>query len=142
MINIRPLLEARLRAFVPELTEVAGAAGLASIAKARLSDGGCYLFQERIAASPNGMINATMQRLTETIAVLIVVRNVQDARGGDAADAVFALRALINAALLDWQPDPGADPLEYGGGTLVTFADGFLIWKDSYMTNQYLRAGA
>jgi hypothetical protein len=81
-----------------------------------------------------------MQRLAVSFAVLIVVRNVKDARGADAADASYTLQAALKTALLGWCPDASADPLEYSGGALVSFANGFFIWKDTFITHQFIRA--
>jgi len=139
-INLRPLLEARIRAQVPELKEVAGAADMANIMSGRLTDMGCYIFQERITAAENHMIGTTMQQLTLSFAVLLVVRNVKDARGADAADASYTLQARIQSALLGWSPEAGADVLAYSGGALVSFANGFFIWKDTFNTHQFIRA--
>jgi hypothetical protein len=73
--------------------------------------------------------------------VLIVVRNVKDTRGSDAADASYGLQASLKTALLGWCPDAGADPMEYSSGALVSFANGFFIWKDTFITHQFIRAG-
>ncbi len=141
MSNLRPLIESRIRAQIPDFKEVAGAADMANIMAGRLSDAGCYVFQERVVAAESNLIGATMQKLTVSFAVLIVVRNVKDARGSDAADASYGLQTSLKTALLGWCPDAGADPLEYGGGALVSFANGFFIWKDTFITHQFIRAG-
>jgi len=140
MPNLRPLLESRIKAQIPAFKEVAGAADMANIMAGRLTDLGCYIFQERVTAAESQLANAIMQRLTVTFAVLIVVRNVKDARGADAADASYTLQAALKTALLGWTPDAGAEPLEYGGGALVSFANGFFIWKDTFITHQFIRA--
>jgi hypothetical protein len=139
-MNLRPLIEARIRAEVPELKEVAGAADMANVMAGRLTDSGCYIFQERVTATDSQLVGATMQRLAVSFAVLIVVRNVKDARGADAADASYTLQAALKTALLGWCPDASADPLEYSGGALVSFANGFFIWKDTFITHQFIRA--
>jgi hypothetical protein len=140
--NLRPLIEARVREEIPNFKEVAGAADLANVMAGRLSDAGCYIFQERVTATESDLIGATMQRLAVSFAILIAVRNVKDARGGDAADASYLLQDLLKTALLGWSPDASADPLEYGGGALVSFTNGFFVWKDSFITHQFIRTGA
>ncbi len=140
MPNLRPLIESRIRTQIPAFKEVAGAADMANVMAGRLTDSGCYIFQERVTAAESQLANAIMQRLTVTFAVLVVVRNVKDARGGDAADASYTLQAALKTALLGWCPEAGADPLEYGGGALVSFANGFFIWKDTFITHQFIRA--
>lgn len=140
MSNLRPLIEARISTQIPAFKEVAGAADMANIMAGRLTDSGCYIFQERVTATDSQLVGATMQRLTVAFAVLIVVRNVKDARGGDAADASYTLQAALKTALLGWAPDASAEPLEYSGGALVSFASGFFIWKDTFTTHQFIRS--
>jgi hypothetical protein len=133
------LIEARLKT-IEAFKEVAGASDMTNIMSGRLTDHGCYTFQERINATESVMVGATMQRLTVLFAVLIVVRNVKDTRGADAADASHTLQDHLKTALLGWSPDSTADPLQYSGGALVSFANGFHIWKDTYTTKQFIRA--
>lgn len=140
MSNLRPLIETRIRTQVPTLKEVAGAADMANIMSGRLTDQGCYIFQERITATENHMVGTTIQRVAISFVVLIVVRNVRDARGADAADASYTLQASIKSALLGWSPDASADLLEYSGGALFSFSNGFFIWKDTFNTHQFIRA--
>ncbi|UOA07622.1 hypothetical protein [Methylobacter sp. S3L5C] len=139
--NLRPLIEARIRTQIPAFKEVAGAADLTNVMAGRLSDAGCYIFHERVTATESDLIGATMQRLAVSFAILIAVRNVRDARGGDAADASYLLQDSVKSALLGWCPDASADPLEYSGGALVSFANGFFIWKESFITHQFIRSG-
>jgi hypothetical protein len=140
MINVRPLIEQRLRAEIPAFKEVAGAAGLSSILQGRIADPGCYVFQERSTAENSDLVGATMQRVTLLVAVITVVRNVRDSRGADAADASSEFQDSIQTALLGWQPHESADPMEFVAGALVSFANGFLIWKDTYKTYQFIRS--
>ena len=140
MINIRPLIEQRLRNEVADFKEVAGAADLVSVLKGRLADRGCYVLQEAESAGKNPLIGAVMQENVEHYAIIIVVRNVRDARGTDAADACHALRASAKDALLGWIPDDSCGALEKVSGKLVNFMDGFFIWKDSYQTYQFIRS--
>lgn len=140
MINIRPLIEARLRAQVPAFKEVAGAADLTNILQGRIAAPGCYVFQERSSVGSNDLVGAVMQRVTQQFAVITIVRNVKDSRGADAADYSQSLQATVQTALLGWIPHPNALPIEYVSGALVSFANGFFIWKDLYQTTQYIRS--
>ena len=140
MSNLRPLIESRIKAQIPAFKEVAGAADMTNIMAGRLIDQGCYVFQERITATESQLVGATQQRLAVSFAIIIVVRNVKDARGADAADTSYALQASLKKALLGWSPDVNADLMEYSGGTLVSFANGFFIWKDTFNTHQFIRS--
>ena len=140
MENLRPFIEARIKAQVAEFKEVEGASDLQNITANRLSDPGCYVFSESVFVTPNTVIGKTMQQVTLTFAVVIVLKNVKDARGSDAADVSNTLQESVRTALLGWQPHSVADPMEYAGGTLVSFSNGFFIWRESYRTIQYIRS--
>lgn len=140
MINCRPLIEQRIKEQVTEFKEVAGSADLSNILQARVSDPGCYVFQERTVAKSNEMIGLTRQQVTIRFAVIIVVRNVKDSRGVDAADISALLQESVRIALLGWIPHDACDPIEYVDGNLVSFANGFFVWKDSYQTFQFIRS--
>jgi len=119
---------------------VAGAADLNSILTGRVSAPGCYIFTERDSAGANALVGGVSQRVVEMMAIVTVVRNVRDARGTDADDENKALRVLVSTALLNWEPTPDHEPLEYAGGQLVSFANGFLFYKSTYSTAAHIRA--
>jgi hypothetical protein len=140
MINLRPLIEQRIKDEVIAFSEVAGAANLENIIAGRISSPGCYIFKERSQPQGGDLIGATMQRVVLRYAVIIIVKNVRDARGADAADESDSLQESVRTALLGWQPCPEADPMEYADGALVSFANGFFIWRDSFQTYQFIRS--
>lgn len=120
--------------------EVAGAANLRSVLDGRVSAPACYVFRLRNSAGRNELDNAVNQRVVESYAVVIVTDNKRDTRGGDASDANEALCKQVEQALLNWTPDPEADPIEYGGGSLVTMKDGYFYWQEVYRTARFRRA--
>lgn len=61
-------------------------------------------------------LNDVRQALTDSFAVIVVVSNVADERGQDAASQIHALRAELWAALLGWRPDLRYDGINYQGG--------------------------
>ena len=140
MINLRPLIEQRIKDEVTAFSEVAGAANLENIMTGRISSPGCYIFKERSQPQGGDLIGATMQRVILRYAIVIIVKNVRDARGSDAADESDLLQEAIRTALLGWQPCPEADPMEYADGALVSFDNGFFIWRDTYQTYQFIRS--
>jgi hypothetical protein len=140
MENLRPLIEARIRAQVTDFKEVAGASDLQNITANRLSDPGCYVFEESVKIMANRTINSVTHMVTLQFAIVIVLKNVKDARGSDAADVSHGLQNSIRLALLGWKPHSTTDQMEYSGGVLVSFANGFFIWRDSYTTNQLINS--
>jgi hypothetical protein len=139
-VNVRPLIQARIAAQIPAFKEVAGASSLTAILQGRLSESGCYIFREKNAPEANELVNAISQRVIVSIGLVIVVRNVKDAHGNDADDISFNLQNSLKTALLGWQPEAGSDPMQFGGGGLVSFANGYHIWKDTFITQQFIRA--
>ena len=140
MSNLRPLIEARIRSQIPAFKEVAGTVDMPNAMAGRLSDHGCYIFKERETVTESHLVGATMQRVTVYFGLLIVVRNVKDARGADADDVSYTLQAALKTALLGWIPDASAEPLEYSGGVFVMFKNGFHLWKNTFNTHQFIRA--
>lgn len=138
-MTLRALVQQRIIDADCGFKEVAGAADLESVLANRLSMPGCYLFRQQVVVNLNDMITALRQRVTTTLAVVVVTQNVRDARGSDSSDDNEALCLSVQASLLNWQPDSGYDPLEYAGGRLITFRNGLFIWQDSYKTQHYLR---
>jgi len=139
MINIRPLIQARIATEVAGLKEIGGAADLKSLLAGRLSAPGAYVYPFTDDAGKNSLVNAVRQKNTEHFAVVMVVNNARDARGGDAADVCFEFLASINTALLGWQPDSAAEPLEKGAGRTISFIGSLYIRQVIYKTAQYLR---
>lgn len=140
MSTLRQLMELRLRAQITAFKEVAGAADLSSILTGRVSAPGCYIFTERDKADANNLLNGVSQRIVESMAIVTVVRNVRDARGTDADDENKALRKLVSTALLNWVASPEYEPMEYGGGQLISFSNGFHFYKSTYLSASLIRA--
>lgn len=140
MINIRPLIEAQLVAQTTGFNEISGASDLQSILVNRFADPGCYVFQERISVNKNTSTSKVIQQIDAIYAAVIVIRNVKDSRGTDAADAGFVLQTDVMTALLNWKPHTEYTPLEYSGGSLVYFSNGFYVWKDSYKTSTQIQS--
>lgn len=137
-MTIRAEIVEQLKAEAPSLREVAGAANWVAVEKTRRVHGGCYVFRSQTRAERNALDHLVRQRVEEQITLVVTVRNVADARGGEASDEAETLCAEIRAALLGWTPASAAAPLEYAGGALLSFADGFLHWAETYRTERYI----
>lgn len=77
---------------------------------------------------------AMIQRVEVLIGVVLVVRNVSDAKGAAASQDLEALRTAVNEKLMGWVPAEGFDPLERGPGRLLAFRDGHMWWQNIYKT--------
>lgn len=137
-MSLRTEIVAQLKAEATSLREVAGASSWAAVESSRRVSGGCYVFRSAARAERNSLDSLVRQRVDEQITLVVTVRNVADARGGDAADDAEALCNEIRAALLGWTPASAMAPLEYVGGSLLSFADGFLHWAETYRTEHYI----
>jgi len=141
-MTIRQAIEQQIKAqdTTNNFREVAGAANLRGVLESRVSAPACYVFRLRNSAGANNLDRGVSQRVTESYAVVVVTGNRRDARGADSSDENEALCQQIDAALLNWTPDPNAEPLEYGGGSLVSIANGYMYWQDIYTTARFRRA--
>jgi hypothetical protein len=140
MINIRPPIEQRIREQVPDFAEVAGAVSLQAIQQGLIPNKGCYVMLDRVTAGDNQTRNTDVtQKVMLSVAVVIVVKNVRDARGADAADTCAALQDQIHAALLGWRHSNEITPIEYQAGQLLSYSGGFYVWKDSFKTNHIIK---
>ena len=92
------------------------------------------------APQPNSMDNIVIQRVVSSVGIVLVVRNVSDAKGQAAGSDMTELRKAVKALLLGWQPLAGHDPLERGPGQLLAFRDGHMWWQDIYNTAYYDRS--
>jgi hypothetical protein len=129
-VDLSPIVE-RLRERVA--WPVAGAAQLAAVQSVPQPLMGWVLpLAER--AEANQTIGGVYQRLTVRLAVVLYVRQVADARGEAALEALEPAREAILSALVGWAPAAEHAPLELRNGRLLTLADGALWWQDEFET--------
>ena len=139
-MTLRALIEQRIRDTVPEFRDVGGGADIKAILAATNATPAAYVYRERNTAKANNAISAVAQQRVETIGILVITRNVRDARGGANADDSEALCDLIEAQLLGYSPDDERyNRLEYIGGDLVLLKDGFHIWREAYQASRVTR---
>jgi hypothetical protein len=95
--------------------------------------------RDRVGDSPY-MDGVVSQKVAAEFAVVLAVKNVADATGEAALDALAPVRNSVGAALLAWTPDNADSHCEFVGGELATFGDGVLLWADSYRTSYTVRS--
>jgi|LakMenE01Jun11ns_1017448.scaffolds.fasta_scaffold9631684_1 hypothetical protein len=139
MENIRPATQSRLKNNVTELKEVAGAASLAQILQGKKTDKGAYVFQTRESASSGLSTQLVIQNVDVQVSVVTTIYCVSDSMGGDAADASHDLRELIKAELIGWEPSVNFEPMEFAGGDLISFLDGFYVWRDNFTSRTIIQ---
>ncbi len=83
--------------------------------------------------------NDPMERFEATVAVVIVAKNLRDARGAQALADLQALRNAVRDAFSQWRPDGFNEPPKFMRGALEAFDDQTLWWEDQYATIYYTR---
>lgn len=123
---------ARLLAEVSALKLVAGATEFGAASESNPpATPAAYVIRLRETGGPRATYSRVEQRVPVEIGIVLVTRNVADAKGAAAGVDMETLRSAVRTALLGWEP-PAADPLEFGAGGLLAFRDQHLWWQDSY----------
>ncbi len=135
MINIRPLIEQRLKT-LSDFREVAGVSDLVTLLAGRLATPGCYIYPLNNSATNHGA-DSVIGFEEEQFAVVLAVKNVRDSRGADASDQCFSLRDTLLTTLQGWQPDPQTLHMRRLRGQFLKLVNGHYLWMDVYKTGQY-----
>jgi hypothetical protein len=128
---------ARIKTNVPALKLVDGAAGFQSAAESNPKvTPACFVFLQGEAPMPNMLSDMfVQQKVPCTVGVILVARNLTDAKGIAAGSDMEALRKLVKDQLFGWRPDAAYDPFERGSSNLLVFKDGHMWWQDLYLTS-------
>lgn len=134
-------LKARIREMVPAIKLVGGAADLQSMAETNPTvTPACFVIPMEESAAPNQMGDIIIQKVSSTVGIVLVVRNLADNKGVAAGIDMTALRRLVKDQIYGWQPASGLDPLERGSSHLLVLRDGHLWWQDLYKTSYHDRS--
>jgi hypothetical protein len=126
----------RLQQAVPALKLVGGAAQFQNAAERNPNaTPAAFVINLKENAAPTAVSDFVIQRVSVTLGVVLVVRNLSDAKGAAAGIDMEALSKAVKTQLLGWQPCEGYDPLERGSSNLLTFKDGHMWWQDTYLTS-------
>lgn len=132
---------ARLETEVPTLKLVGGAVDLASASASLKQTPSAFVIpsSERASGNSTGTMVVSQNNITR-FAVVSAVRNLRDPRGGKAQGDLRSVRTNILTALHGWQPDADFDPIEYGGGKLMSFNNQVVWYWDELVTANFLRS--
>lgn len=132
---------ARLKAQVPALKIVSGAADLAKATADLKQTPSAFVTELSDRASENRTGTMVVsQNNTARFAVIIATKNLRDFRGQHAKTDLRTVRIDIITALHGWQPDADFDPIEYGGGKLLKLSDQVLWWQNEFITSHLIRS--
>jgi hypothetical protein len=89
---------------------------------------------------PDMMENTYMQHVAAQFGVVIAVRDLTDAQGDAALEALRPISKEVDDALVNWSPDGDElDPIGYAGGQLIGFRDQVIFWQKDFVTGFYIR---
>jgi hypothetical protein len=127
---------ARLKATVPMLKLVGGAADFQAAVEAN-PPATPAVFVIPVEDMPGARFAAdvTMQRVTATVGLVLVVRNLADKHGAAASTDMEVLRQAVKDQVFGWQAKPELDPFERGPGKHLAFRDGHVWWQDTLVTS-------
>ena len=132
-MRLTPWIE-RLHPLVPTTVErVGGAADYTQAAQDTQNHStGLWVIPLAEQAEPNALVTGVRQRITGTVGVIIAVRQLRDATGRAALDALDPVRDAVRTRLVGWVPVAGHDPVIRGHGALLDFTHRVLWWRDEY----------
>lgn len=131
----------RLNEQVPDFQgRVAGAAELAAALNGLVKCPVAFVLLADETSSRNELVTALSQRVEVRFGVVLVIRNVADARGKAAAVDLDVIRLQVMVALLNWQPSADHEPVQHVAGKLDNYDDQTLWWADTFTTTFYRRA--
>lgn len=126
---------ARLIDQVPALKQIGGAAEFQAAAESNpTATPAAFVFPLRESGGASPIYGRVRQKVSASVGVVLVVRNVADAKGAAAGGDMATLRAAVESVLLGWVPVSGRDPLEFESGALLAFRNGHMWWQDAYRT--------
>lgn len=122
------------------LNLVAGAAEFQKAAESNpTATPAAYVLPMDETPSANQFSGDDIQLIRTSAAVVLVVRNVADARGAAVQADLATLRDAVKTSLLGWAPVAGYDTLSRGRSTLMAFRDSHMWWQDTYLSSFYER---
>lgn len=132
---------ARLKAEVPALKIVSGAADLSAASADLKQTPSAYVFEVSDSASKNTRGTMVVSQNNEAkFAIVIAAQNLRDFRGQHAKSDLRTIRAAIITALHGWQPNAEFDPIEKRTGRLMSMRKTVLWWQEEFVTSHLIRS--
>lgn len=132
----------RIRELVPEAKFVGEAADFQSAVESNPIDTpAVFVVELEETAAPSQFSDVVVsQRVRAAVGIVLVVKNLSDAKGVAARGELRALRQLVKDQVFGWQAAAMYDPFERGHSHLLAFRDGHVWWQDQYLTSFYDRS--
>ena len=97
-----------------------------------------YVFILREKADDNILLGTHSQRITGEVSIEIMDKHLKNADLGEGAGInIRSLRIKVMEAMLGWSMTNDFSPFNFSGGDLVSYSNGFVVWRDQYTTSFY-----
>lgn len=97
-----------------------------------------YIFLISEHAEKNELFGGHYQQITGVIGVELMVQHFEDNNtGGPSALALEELRIQVMAELMGWAPSSDFSPFNFISGDLISYQNGYAVWRDQYSTFFY-----
>lgn len=130
----------QLKAGVPALKIVGGAADIVAASEALTASPAAFVIEEADIAADNNIANDVHQRVEVSLSVFLAIKNAKDSRGEAGQGDLETLRLAMRSVLLGWSPEAAVEPLTYTGGEMFRFEPGLLWWREGWRTAHYIRS--
>jgi hypothetical protein len=128
----------RLRDQVEPLRLVAGAAGFAAASENNPpATPAAYVFLTGESGGESAFDTPTLQRLDQSLALVLVLRHAGAPAGAGAAADMASLSATVRTALRGFRPSPAHEPLRLQSASLLSFRDRHEWWQQTWQTATY-----
>jgi hypothetical protein len=139
ILDLQPVID-RIKARVPALRQVAGAAGLEAVLEGRgtvTAPAAFVLLREERGGEPD-TYGAADQVIDALFAVVLLIDRPGDAMGQRAAVELQPLRAAVRQALSGWVFDAQTgEPVLFERGLLLDFGPSRTCWSDEFSLTYY-----
>ena len=135
------LVVARLKAEVPALREVSGAAEYAAVMDLRsFQTPSAYVIFAGESGGDAGPHGARVQPAVTRFGVVLAVRNYRPGAGDQLGDELRKFIGLTRTALIGWVPPvPGATALTWEEGQVMDYDNSTVLYVDSYQLTNLLQ---
>lgn len=138
-MQLAPLIE-QIVSQMPMLRQVTASASVPLAMESLKTYPSACIVMPRGTAVKNTAINAINQRVNDSFAVILAVRNISDMHGAAASAEMDTLTPQLRAALIGWVFNEKYAPIEYAGYQLVAYHDGLMFWAEHFSSTHFVRA--
>ncbi|MBI1626920.1 phage tail terminator protein [Comamonas suwonensis] len=136
------LVVERLKALVPDLREVGGAADYAAVQELRgfQTPSAFVIFASESGNAGPGPRGARVQPAVSRFGLALAVRNYRPGAGDQLGDELRKVLGLTRSALIGWvPPTPGATALAWEAGEVMDYDHSTVLYVESYQLTHLLQ---